>query len=124
MALNDQETPKSSNDHDNIYYHWWPKKDTLQWVQYSFAKPTAVSSAKVYWFDDSPWGGCRIPAAWQLFYQTASGDWQPVKAKTAYPVSKDKFDEVTFEPVQTTALRMQVQLPKDASSGIIEWSVQ
>lgn len=123
VALNDQDTPKNSNDRDNLYYHWWPKKDTLQWVQYTFAKPTTVSSSKVYWFDDSPWGGCRIPASWKLLYQTASGDWQDVKAKTPYGVSKDKFDTVTFEPVQTGALRMMVQLPKEAASGIIEWRV-
>ena len=123
MALNDQDKPKNSNDHDNLYYHWWPKKDTVQWVQYTFAKPATVSSAKVYWFDDSPWGGCRIPASWKLLYQTPTGDWQEVNAKTTYVVSKDRFDEVSFEPVQTSALRMQVQLPKDASSGIIEWSV-
>ncbi|UHG94011.1 glycoside hydrolase family 127 protein [Spirosoma oryzicola] len=124
MALNDQDTPKNSNDHDNIYYHWWPKKDTLQWVQYTFAKPTTVASSKVYWFDDSPWGGCRIPASWKLLYQTATGEWKPVKNKSPYVVSKDAFDTVTFEPVQTQALRMVIQLPKEASSGILEWSVE
>ncbi|WP_332871512.1 hypothetical protein [Spirosoma rhododendri] len=123
MALNDRETPKNSNDHDNIYYHWWPKKDTLQWVQYTFAKPTTVSSSSVYWFDDSPWGGCRIPAGWKLLYKTASGNWQPVVAKTPYAVTKDQFDTVSFEPVETDALRMEIQLPKEASAGIIEWSV-
>ncbi|MVM33451.1 glycoside hydrolase family 127 protein [Spirosoma sp. HMF4905] len=123
MALNDQDTPKNSNDRDNLYYHWWPKKDTLQWVQYTFEKPAMVSSAKVYWFDDSPWGGCRIPDSWKLLYQTAAGDWQEVKIKKPYTVTKDKFDEIAFEPVQTGALRMQVQLPKEAASGIIEWSV-
>lgn len=124
MALNDQEIPKNSNDHDNIYYHWWPKKDTLQWVQYTFAQPATISTAKVYWFDDSPWGGCRVPASWKLMYQMATGGWQAVTTKAPYPVSKDKFDEITFEPVQTRALRLEVQLPKDASSGIIEWSVK
>lgn len=124
LALNDQDVPKNSNDRDNLNYHWWPKKDTTQWVQYTFAKPATVSSAKVYWFDDSPWGGCRVPASWKLLYQTPNGEWQPVKAKTPYAVSKDKFDQVTFEPVQTGALRMQIQLPKDASSGILEWSVE
>ncbi len=47
-----------------------------------------------------------------------------MKAKTPYAVSKDAFDEVAFEPVETGALRMQVQLPKEASSGIMEWSVE
>lgn len=124
MALNDREEPKNSNDHDNIYYHWWPKQDTIQWVQYSFPKPATVASAKVYWFDDSPWGGCRIPASWKVLYLNSTGNWQEVKVTTAYSVSKDTFDEVLFEPVQTTALRLQVQLPKDASSGILEWAVE
>ncbi|OJW76423.1 MULTISPECIES: glycoside hydrolase family 127 protein [unclassified Spirosoma] len=124
VALNDQDTPKNSNDHDNMYYHWWPKKDTVQWVQYTFDKPATVSSSKVYWFDDSPWGGCRIPASWKLLYQTSTGDWKEVKTTKPYIVNKDQFDEVTFEPVQTTALRMEVQLPKEASAGILEWSVQ
>jgi DUF1680 family protein len=123
MALNDRETPKNSNDHDNIYYHWWPKKDTTQWVQYTFAKPTTVSSSNVYWFDDGPWGGCRIPASWKLLYQTSAGEWKPVTNKTPYAVTKDQFDTVTFEPVETSALRMEIQLPKEASAGIIEWSV-
>lgn len=123
VALNDLDTPKNSNDHENLYYHWWPKKDTLQWVQYTFSQPTTVSSSKVYWFDDSPWGGCRIPASWQLLYQTASGDWQAVRNKTPYAVRKDAYSEVTFEPVQTSAIRMMVQLPKEASGGILEWSV-
>ncbi|GAB3569135.1 glycoside hydrolase family 127 protein [Spirosoma luteolum] len=124
VALNDQETPKSSNDRDNLYYHWWPKKDTLQWVQYSFTQPSRVSSARVYWFDDSPWGGCRIPASWQLQYQTESGEWAPVRNTQPYAVGKDRYDTVTFEPVQTRAMRLLVQLPKDASSGIMEWSVE
>ena len=122
-ALNDQYDPKSSNDNAMPYFHWWPKKDTTEWVQYDFDQAHTVSSSKVYWFDDGPWGGCRIPASWTLYY-LKDGNWVPVHATTAYEIAKDKYCGVSFEPVTTTALRMVVQLPSDNSAGIHEWSVK
>jgi hypothetical protein len=123
MALNDQMEPENSNDQSILYYHWWPMKDTVQWVQYDFEKPAAVSSSKVYWFDDGPFGGCRIPAGWRLLYK--EGDlWKPVKTKTAYEVNKDGYSTVSFEPITTQALRLEVTLPKDHSGGIMEWIVE
>jgi uncharacterized protein len=123
MALNDQMEPKNSNDQSIIFYHWWPMKDTVQWVQYDFEKPATVSSSKVYWFDDGPFGGCRIPAGWRLLYK--QGDtWIPVKPKKEYDVLKDQYSAVSFEPVTTSALRMEITLSKDHSSGMMEWSVE
>ncbi|RAW02281.1 glycoside hydrolase family 127 protein [Pseudochryseolinea flava] len=122
MALNDQMEPKNSNDQSIIFYHWWPMQDTTQWVQYDFKKNETVSSSKVYWFDDGPFGGCRIPAGWRILYK--SGDqWLPVKTKKNYEILKDKFCEVTFEPVTTNAVRLEINLPKEHSSGVMEWSV-
>ena len=124
MALNDQIEPETSNDQSVIYYHWWPKKDTMEWIQYDFAKSEKVSSSKVYWFDDGPWGGCRVPASWKLFYKDANQSWVPVKNSNAYGVDKDKDNEINFEPVETTALKMEIQLPKENASGVYEWSVK
>ena len=92
IALNDQAEPKNSNDHDNIYYHWWPMKDTLQWVQYTFDKPETISSTNVYWFDDGPWGGCRVPASWRLLYQNDAGEWKPVQTKGAFGIAKYQYN--------------------------------
>lgn len=122
IALNDQMEPQNSNDHSIIYYHWWPKRESTEWVQYDFEKPTTVSSSKVYWFDDGPHGGCRIPAGWQLKYKKGD-EWIPVKGTTPYSVAKDQYTMVTFEPVTTEALRLEVTLPQDHSSGIMEWIV-
>lgn len=124
MALNDQLEPSSSHDGSIPYYHWWPKKDTVQWVQYDFAKPSKVSGVQVYWYDDGPWGGCRLPASWKILYKDAGGQWQEVKNTNEYMTEKDTFNTLRFTPVQTTALRMQVQLPKEHSAGILEWKVQ
>ena len=123
VALTDQYEPLNSNDHTRPFYHWWPKNNSWEWVQYDFEKVETVSSSKVYWFDDGPWGGCRVPAAWELQYKF--GDkWLPVKAKSAYKVSKNGWDQMEFEPVATTAMRLRVKLPEKFSTGIHEWSVQ
>jgi hypothetical protein len=80
--------------------------------------------AKVYWFDDSPWGGCRVPASWKILYQTAAGEWKAVENISPYGIEKDKLNEVHFKAVETSALKLEVQLPAENSSGVYEWVVQ
>lgn len=123
VALNDQMEPKNSNDHSITYYHWWPMKDTVQWVQYDFKESATISSSKVYWFDDGPDGGCRIPAGWRLLYKQGDA-WIPVKIKSDYLIRKDEYSNVTFDPIKTNALRMEITLSKEFSAGIMEWSIE
>ncbi|MFT3824809.1 MAG: glycoside hydrolase family 127 protein [Chitinophagaceae bacterium] len=122
-ALNDQYDPESSRDDAMPYLHWWPKKNTTEWVQYDFDKAYTISESKVYWFDDEPWGGCRIPASWKLYYKKGE-EWIPVANTSSYEIVKDKYNIVKFEPVSTTALKLEVQLPADNSTGIHEWIVK
>jgi uncharacterized protein len=123
IALNDQYEPLSSNDHTWLYFHWWPKNDSWEWVQYDFEERATVSSSKVYWFDDGPFGGCRIPDAWDIQYKSGN-EWIDVKNSSPYKVTKDAWDEIKFEPVVTSALRLRVKLNKVFSSGIHEWEVR
>jgi len=122
-SINDQFEPVDSKDQSIPYFHWWPRKDTTEWVRYDFDAPHTVTTCKVYWYDDGPWGGCRIPAAWKIYYMK-DGQWVPVKNTGAYEIAKDKYNSVTFEGVTTTALKLEVQLPKDNSTGIHEWIVE
>jgi len=122
-ALNDQYDPVDSKDNSALYFHWWPKKNSKEWVQYDFSQEYTVASSKVYWFDDGPWGGCRVPASWKLYYRK-EGQWVPVENITPYTTEKDKYNVVKFAPVKTTALRLELQLPADNSSGIHEWIVE
>jgi len=124
VALNDGLLPENSNDHSIIYYHWWPEKNSLQWIQYDFAEPAEISTAKVYWFDDGPYGGCRIPAGWKILYETVSGEWKEVEASEKYPIVKDELNIIQFNKVKTSALKMEIQLPENSSSGIYEWIVE
>lgn len=121
-ALCEDVLPKHSNDQGIARFTWWPRKGSAEWVQYDFDKPTRMSAAGVYWFDDTPTrGGCKLPKAWRLLYQDGK-DWKPVEAGE-YPVARDQFCQVTFKQVTTTALRLEVQLEKDFSGGILEWRV-
>ncbi|MBO0698135.1 MAG: glycoside hydrolase family 127 protein [Zavarzinella sp.] len=123
-AMCDDVIPKNSNDHSIDRFTWWPRKGSVEWAQYDFDKPTEVSSASVYWFDDTPTkGGCKLPKSWRLLYRDGK-DWKPVPEASEYPVAKDRFCEVKFKPVTTSALRLEVQLEKNYSGGILEWRVK
>lgn len=115
--------PRNSNDHSVIFLHWWPKKNTTEWVQYDFDEEYTISESSVYWFDDGPSGGCRIPASWKILYKEGD-NWVPVKNLTPYEISKDKYNGIKFEPLKTKALRIGVQLPADFATGLHEWSVK
>ena len=65
-----------------------------------------------------------MPAAWSLQYRTADGRWQEVPGATVGGVAKDRFNEVTFAPIQASGLRLQVQLQPKSSGGILEWQVE
>ena len=123
VSVNDLEMPLNSNDQDLLYYHWWPKKNTTEWIQYDFPSATSVSQASVYWFDDSPWGGCRLPKSWRILYKSGN-KWIPVSVNGGYPTAKDISNVVKFKPVKTTAVRLEVTLPEEFSSGLYEWSVK
>jgi hypothetical protein len=124
-ALSDQQVPKNSNDQSISRMTWWDHKGTQEWVQYDFDQPRTVSRASVYWFDDAAsGGGCRLPASWSLLCRTADGQWKEVRGASAYGVAKDTFNGVTFTPVETSGLRLRVQLQPDASGGILEWQVE
>jgi DUF1680 family protein len=122
-AVNDQSEPRSSRDNSDIYLHWWPEKGATEWIEYSFAKPATVSEAEVYWYDDTGRGECRIPASWRLLYKDGS-EWKPVETATPYGVEKDRFNRVSFKPVNTAALRMEVTMQRGWSAGVQEWKVK
>ncbi len=122
-ALNDGIEPKDSNDHSIPRFTWWDHRGTQEWVQYDWEKPVVVKGVRVYWFDDEPRGGhCRLPASWRILYRKGDA-WVPVSIQSAPPVVKNGWSEVQFEPVETTGLRLEVQLQANWSGGILEWQV-
>ncbi len=121
-ALNDQREPRHSADRSNRYLHWWPRKGTIEWVQYDFEAPTRVSAVEVYWYDDTGIGECRIPKSWHLLYRE-NGEWKPVRNPSGYGVERDRYNRTTFDPVITDGLRLVVQAQENFCAGIHEWRV-
>lgn len=123
-AINDRLVPADATDRSVPYTHWWPAKNTTEWLAYDFAKAETVSTSTVYWFDDGPWGGCRVPESWKLYYKNDKGEWVPVKNLTEYGVVKGAANIVNFEPVKTSAMKLEIKQPADYSCGVFEWSVK
>ena len=121
-AINDQLEPANSIDHSIPFLHWWPKKGTTEWIQYDFKKDETVSRTEIYWFDDTGIGECRLPKSWVLLYK-AGEEWKPVENVSPYEVEKDRYCNITFKPVKTSALRLEVQFVPEFSAGLYEWKV-
>jgi DUF1680 family protein len=123
-AVNDRLVPADATDRSIPYYHTWPKTNSTEWLQYTFSASAQISCATVYWFDDGPWGGCRVPDKWSIEYQDAQGKWQPVAHPSAYTTNKGVANTVTFDPVNTSALRLNFVQPEQYSTGVFEWIVK
>ena len=58
------------------------------------------------------------------YYKDEQGGWTPVSAAGTYGTKKGVPNTVEFTLVQTTAMKLEVVLPKDNSAGVFEWEVE
>lgn len=121
-GINDGKPVTSSRSHPGQLTHFWPHKGGSEWVQYTWQKPLTVEGCRVYWFDDTGSGECRLPASWKVSYLDGQ-TWKPVQGVASWPVTLDAWDEVRFEPVTTTALRLEIEMQPQWAVGIHEWQV-
>jgi len=119
-AIKDQNVPANSADSSALQLDFWPHKGTTEWVQFEWNKAHELSSVKVYWFDDTGRGACHLPESWRVLYKDADGKFVPVKNRGPYGLKKDAFNKVEFEPVKTTALKLEIVLQKEWAAGIQE----
>lgn len=123
-GVNDGFTPATSNPNSPKQLHFWSHLGGNEWVQYDFAKPVNVSSMRVFWFDDSGRGACRIPEKWRV-EALVSGRWVSLELtkSSSYTTKLDVWNEVHFAPIKASALRLHVDQKEGFSSGIHEWQV-
>jgi DUF1680 family protein len=123
-ALCDEIVPANSGDVKTPRFTWWDHRGSKEWVQYDLEEPQKVSAVEVYWFDDAKANGqCRPPKSWRVVYR-AGNEWKPVANASSYGTEIDKFNRTKFDPVETTALRLEVELAPGVSGGILEWKVE
>lgn len=121
-GINDQLFPKNSGDKTNTLYHWWPRKNETHWIIYDFEEPKNVSETEVYWLKDIPNGGCSLPESWKLFYKSGE-KWLEVEGETPYPIIEDDWNKFVFDPVTTSAVKLEIQISEEYSAGLHEWIV-
>jgi len=119
-AIKDQILPESSADSSALQLDFWPHKGTTEWLQFEWDKKHKISSVKVYWFDDTGRGECRVPKSWKVLYRDAKGRFKPVNNNTPYLVEKDIFNKVGFEPVKTNGIKIEIMLQDRWSAGVQE----
>jgi uncharacterized protein len=119
----DGEEPASSSD-SSAYFDWWPVQGSAnEWVEMTFAKPSTLSSTEIYWFDDTGRGGVRVPASWRLLYK--SGDrWLPVETAGPFGIARNAWNALSFAPVTTTGLRIELAMQQGFSAGLQEWKIK
>lgn len=122
-TVTDQLVPSKSSSSEYGYIHWWPNFGTKEWVEMDFGQEEKVNSMKIFWFDDLDLNaGCRIPKSYKVFFKS-SGVWKPVVPVSGYPNARDQFNFIPIQPVMTSALRLELVLEKEFSSGIQEWVI-
>jgi len=136
-VVRNQIIPARSADASRGVFAWDGRHGTVEWIQYTFPEPTTVSSTEAYWYDRFGTAH-RLPESWRLLYRRGE-EWLPVKNNDPYGVELDQFNRVGFEPVETDAVRIEVQLqreyldpylarptdrPSATSGGLLEWRIK
>jgi hypothetical protein len=117
-AINDGIYPPQSNDSQNLRWGDWPETGT-QWIELDWSAPITASGSAVYFLDDK--GGVPLPASWKVQYWNGTAFVDVANQSTA-PVVDNTFNQVTFDPVSTTKLRVSIQ-SGTGSVGVLEWVV-
>jgi uncharacterized protein len=122
--VKDEDEPSSSAD-SSSYFDWWTGDLSFRtgWMEYSFEKPSKVSECDLYWFDDTGRGGVRVPASWRILYKDGS-EWKAVEATSEYGAARNQYNKLTFQPVTTNALRLEVTMQPRFSAGLQRWRVR
>jgi uncharacterized protein len=118
-ALNHGYQPRSSRDNRQGSYGNWPTRGT-QWVQYEWSQPISTDRVEVYWWDDNR--GVRLPRACRLLTWDGQA-FVPVPNASGLGIAADRFNTTTFDPVETSRLRLEIDGEGTFSTGILQWKV-
>jgi hypothetical protein len=70
------------------------------------------------YYGDSSYRGIRV------VFQKDGSEWKPVENLVPYGVEKDRYNVLTFKPVTTSGMRLEVTAQPNWSIGIEEWKLK
>ena len=120
-ALNNGIYPIQSSDDNDLTPYWgdWPMTGP-QWIELDWTSSVTTNGTEIYWADDG--GGLLPPSSWVVQYWTGTA-WADVTSQSGEPTAINTFNQVTFDPVTTTKLRISLLGAGTASVGAIQWVV-
>jgi hypothetical protein len=121
-AINNGVYPIQSSDDSDLTPYWgtWPQGGT-QWMELDWSQPITTNASSVYLADDG--GGVQLPTSWVVQYWDGTA-WEPVSNPSGYPAADNVFNNVSFDSVTTTKLRVSmVTAPTASGVGAIQWIV-
>jgi len=95
---------------------------TSQWIQYDWIQPVTTDKIAVYWWDYA--SKVQLPVAYKIKYWDGN-DFVPVRNTSGLGLENDSYNLTTFDPVQTTKLRLEVDSVERYVNAmtILEWMV-
>ncbi|MEV5503937.1 hypothetical protein AB0M50_51900 [Nonomuraea fuscirosea] len=100
--------------HSHGAYGNWNHQGT-EWLEYRWPAARTISRSEVYWFDDGL--GIDLPASCRLQYWNGGA----YVDLAGCGVAGDTFNPITFSPVSTTRLRLNITSRTGSSTGVLEW---
>jgi DUF1680 family protein len=97
-----------------------PQRLTTQWVQYEWIQPVTTGEISVFWWNYE--NSVKLPQAYRIKYWNGS-DFIPVKNASGLGLENNKYNRTTFDQVQTTRLRLEIDSVDRSPGTILEWIV-
>lgn len=91
-----------------------------QWIEYKWSQPVTFGEVEVFWWDNS--GSARLPGEYIIKYWNGS-DFVPVGNPSGLGLENNRFNATTFDPVETSRLRLEMDSAERNPCPILEWKV-
>lgn len=77
------------------------------WLLYTWDRPVKLSQSSIYFYDDG--GGVQVPADYSLeYWDETAKEFKPMTGLSGKAMNKDSFNDVTFDEITTTKLRLHL----------------
>lgn len=118
--MNDGFDPSNSADTTHgLWHNWNHNQNNDTWVEYDWPSAVVLTGMDMYYHQNN---GNFIPVNVRVQYKNTDGQWLSASNCKGLGNAVDQYNKTTFDPVQTTALRVTMT-PKQHSVGVIEWKV-
>lgn len=93
---------------------------TQHWIQYEWQQPVSTKEIAVYWWNYND--ALRLPLGYRVQYWDGSA-FVPVKNSTGFGINNDQLNTTSFDEIQTTKLRLELDSADRSSATVLEWIV-